>query len=130
MRLGRTVLLGCCVAAGAANADSLVLDRGDAKKGRLIFDSQCAVCHVVEPGQHGHAAPGLHGVVGRKAGTAAGYDLYSPAMAAFGQVWTPETLDLYLAEPKELVPKGWMKYPGLPDKYERADLIAYLREAQ
>lgn len=128
MRSALAILLACLAAGAALAADPLVLERGDARKGRKLFEEQCAVCHAVAPGQHGHAAPGLHGVVGRKAGTAPGYDLYSPAMTAFGQIWTADALDAYLADPKQSVPKGWMKYPGLPDKYERADLIAFLTE--
>lgn len=69
----------------------------------------------------------LAGVVGRQAGTVADFT-FSPAMTAYGRIWTAENLDRYLAEPKAEVPKGWMKFPGIPDKYDRADLIAYLRE--
>jgi cytochrome c2 len=113
--------------AGQAWGADLILDRGDPAKGREMYVKLCVVCHGDEPGKHGHVAPTLSGVVGRKAGTAPDYD-YSPAMVAYGQVWTAQTLSLYLEDPKHFVPGGWMKFPGIPDKYDRADMIAYLKE--
>ena len=121
-----TVLLALVLSGPAWGAD-LILDRGDPQKGQEMYKKLCAVCHSVEPGRHGHVGPTLFGVVGRKAASAAGYD-YSPAMTAYGQEWTAQTLNAYLENPKDVVPKGWMKFPGIPDKYDRADMIAYLRE--
>ena len=69
--------------------------------------------------------PSLHGVVGRKAGTVAGFN-YSPAMQASGVVWTPEHLDAYLADPKAFVPRNRMSFPGLHAAGDRTDLIAFL----
>lgn len=113
--------------AAQALAGDLVLEGGDPAKGRDMYKKQCAVCHGQDTSRPGHAAPMLAGVVGRKAGAIPDFT-YSPAMTAYGQIWSVESLDRYLAEPKVEVPKGWMKFPGIPDKYDRADLIAYLRE--
>ncbi len=103
-----------------------VLDDGDAAKGFEMYKKLCAVCHSLEPGKHGHLGPTLFNVVGRRAGAAADYD-YSPALAGYGQDWTAENLDLYLANPKAAIPGGRMKFYGIADRYERADMIAFLR---
>lgn len=112
--------------AAQALAGTLVLDGGDPAKGRDMYKKLCAVCHGQDTSQPGHTAPMLAGVVGRQAGAILDFT-YSPAMTAYGQIWSVESLDRYLAEPKAEVPQGWMKFPGIPDKYERADLIAFLK---
>ena len=45
-----------------------------------------------------------------------------------GLVWSAETLDTFLENPKSLVAKTRMSFRGLKDKGDRANLIAYLRE--
>ncbi|MEJ2119521.1 MAG: hypothetical protein P8Z76_02220 [Alphaproteobacteria bacterium] len=54
---------------------------------------------------------------------------YSPAMRAKGVVWTEATLDVYLTKPKAYVPGTTMIFSGLRRKSDRADLIAYLKNA-
>ena len=44
-------------------------------------------------------------------------------------VWTEETVDAYLTKPKEFIPKNKMSLPGLEKEEQRADVIAYLKEA-
>ena len=44
-----------------------------------------------------------------------------------GLVWDDASLDKYLTNPKDLVPNGKMAFPGLSDKEDRADVIAYLK---
>jgi cytochrome c len=47
-------------------------------------------------------------------------------MKNFNQAWTPETLDAYLANPSGVVPGTKMIFPGIKDRTERVNLIAYL----
>ena len=54
---------------------------------------------------------------------------YSEAMRRSRVVWNEKTLDRFLADPLKAVPGTSMGYAGIPDPRERADLIAYLREA-
>ena len=51
---------------------------GDAAKGEKVF-AKCKTCHEVATAKN-KVGPTLHGVIGRKAGTAEGFK-YSPAMA-------------------------------------------------
>ncbi len=105
---------------GAAQAD------GDAARGEKRFE-ECAACHAVERGVN-NVGPSLYGLFGRKAGEIAEFR-YSPALKRSGIVWTPQTLDTFLADPQQVVPANRMPYAGLTDAAGRADLIAYLQKA-
>jgi len=96
---------------------------GDASAGRLVF-RKCQACHSIEPGKN-MIGPSLAGVIGRKAGTAAGYN-YSPAMKSADIVWSAQTLDQYLTDPAKVVPGNKMPFPGLKTDHDRDDVIAYL----
>jgi cytochrome c len=96
----------------------------DAASGQAVFQAQCSVCHSAAQGQN-MTGPSLFGVVGRRAGTVAGFD-YSAANKASAMTWTVATLDLYLTSPTDTVPHNAMIFGGLKDAQRRADLIAYL----
>jgi cytochrome c len=90
---------------------------------------QCRTCHQLGDTARNGTGPALNNVVGRAAGSAAGFR-YSPAFTAAakeGLVWTPENLDAFLADPAGLVPRNRMAFRGVPDAQDRAALIAYLR---
>jgi cytochrome c len=87
----------------------------------------CRACHQIGPGAKIAVGPVLNGVVGRKAGTYAGYT-YSDANRDSGLVWTPEELDKYLASPQAVVPHTKMIFPGLKDEKKRKNVIAYLEQ--
>jgi cytochrome c len=44
-------------------------------------------------------------------------------------VWDEATLDQYLTDPKAYMPGNKMAFPGLKKPEERADVIAYLKQA-
>ena len=85
----------------------------------------CGVCHSVQPGQH-MIGPSLAGVFGRRAGTAAGFGSYSPAIRSSNITWNDATLDRYLADPAAVVQGGMMPAPGV-DATQRRAIIAYLK---
>ncbi|MFO1067395.1 MAG: cytochrome c family protein [Geminicoccaceae bacterium] len=105
---------------GLARAD------GDAAEGAKVF-KKCSVCHVVDKPQN-RVGPSLLGVIGRPAGTVEGFK-YSEAMKGSGIVWSAETLDAYIADPKGYIPGNKMAFAGLKKPEERADVIAYIIEA-
>jgi cytochrome c2 len=110
----------CLSAPPSAAAD------GDPAAGKKVF-AKCAACHTLAPDGKHRIGPNLFGVIGRPAGTAAGYS-YSPAMRSSGIVWSPDSLDSYLANPKAAVPGNKMPFPGLASSGDRGDLIAYLAQ--
>ncbi len=107
-------------AVGCALAISAPALAADAAKGAAIVQARCNVCHSPEAGQ----GPDLTGVVGRKAGSLAGFP-YSPALKASGLTWTAVNLDAFLADPSKRVAGTSMTNP-MVDTAERADVIAYL----
>jgi len=95
----------------------------DIEAGKVAF-KKCALCHTAEPGKN-KIGPSLFGVVGRKSGNVDNFS-YSEAMKNFDHTWDAETLDTYLADPRAVVPGTKMIFPGIKDKTERDDVIAYL----
>jgi len=99
---------------------------GDAEAGKKVFN-KCKACHDLAAGKN-KIGPSLHGLMGRAAGTAEGFK-YSDAMADSGLTWDEATLDQYLADPKGFIPGNKMVFVGVKKDDQRADVIAYLKEA-
>ncbi len=98
----------------------------DASHGRAVFASQCSVCHSDARNGPVILGPPLFGVVGRPAGSYAGFG-YSSAMKSAGFVWTPDRLHSYLPAPRDYLPGVRMTYAGLKNPAQLDDLIAYLQ---
>lgn len=96
----------------------------DAKHGQAVFSTNCGICHSVTQGKN-VMGPSLFAVVGRKAGSAPGFN-YSPALQSSTVVWTPAALDSWLSAPREFIPRNRMSFAGLHNPADRADVIAYL----
>ena len=111
-------LFACLMQIGAGSAGA-----ADIEAGKVTF-KKCALCHTNEKGKN-KVGPSLFGLVGRKSANLDNYN-YSDAMKKFDQVWTPQTLDKYLADPRTVVPGTKMIFPGIKDETERENLIAYL----
>ncbi|MEP3918893.1 c-type cytochrome [Ascidiaceihabitans sp.] len=121
----RLLLTGAALlAAGVAVAEDL----GDPEKGEKIF-KKCTGCHQIGSGAVDKIGPHLNGIFGRQAATHDGYR-YSKSMKRAGDdglIWTAETLDAYLENPRALVSKTRMSFRGLKDAEDRANVLAYLR---
>ena len=90
--------------------------------GKELFARRCSGCHTTDSNQEG---PRLRGVLGRKAGTVAGYP-YSDALRNSGIVWTESLLNKWLESPEALVRDNDMEF-RVSNATERAALVAYLR---
>ena len=112
-----TVLI---LTAGGALAQS-------AESGERTFNQQCKSCHTVEKGGPSPLGPNLFGVIGRKAGSAAGF-ASSDAMKKSGITWDEASLADYLKDPKAKVPETKMVFAGLKRPAQLADVIAYLKK--
>jgi cytochrome c len=94
--------------------------------GERLFRQRCGACHTMEPGQN-RVGPHLSGIVGRTAGSVEGAR-YSDAMRESGIVWDAQSLDTFLAAPRQMV-QGTTMTVGLPNAEQRAAIIAYLEGA-
>ena len=121
LMLGLTVLMTLPISAEVI---------GDAVQGEAVFKRQCLACHQIGEGAVNRVGPRLNGVFGRRAGLLEDFKYSKPMarMGADGLVWTLETLDAYIENPKALVSGTRMNYRGLDDPEARADLLAFMRE--
>lgn len=92
--------------------------------GKVVYE-RCLACHALA---YDRTGPRHCGLFGRRAGTVEGFP-YSDGMRRSRIVWNEKTLDLFLADPLKTVPGTSMGYAGVKEKAERADLIAYLKQA-
>jgi cytochrome c len=92
----------------------------DAARGEALY-ARCMACQD-------RVGPRHCGLFGRTSGSVRGFE-YSPAMQKARIVWNEQTLDRFLASPLREVPGTSMTYDGVTDATERADLIAYLKQA-
>ena len=110
----------------AFNAQSFATD-ASAARGQRVFGA-CAACHSLQPEQN-MTGPSLAGLWGRKAGTLPRFDRYSPALKSANLVWNDKTLDEWIEDPQHLVPNNQMTFAGVKDGRQRADLLAFLKQA-
>lgn len=116
--------------AGPVPVDALrpgELDSADTEQGRLIA-IECGGCHGITPGDtewRQFSAPNLVGIVDRPKASVEDFP-YSEAMQAQSGRWTPEELNIFLADPVNVVPGTDMGRGGLPERAARVSIIAYL----
>lgn len=121
----KLALIALAVAMASASAKGA--ETGNPGRGEKYFQA-CASCHSLAP-NHNMTGPSLAGVIGRKAGTLASFQRYSPALKSSGVVWSEPTLDLWLKEPSQFISGTSMTFRGIAQPAIRDDLIAYLRQA-
>jgi cytochrome c len=122
--IAATALLAVAVPAMADAGLDARLAAANLKRGQLLY-MVCKACHDVEAGLPHKVGPNLHGMFGRKAGTAEGFR-YTDALVKAGIVWTPETMDAWLKQPGALVPGNGMAFAGIANDADRASLVAWL----
>lgn len=88
----------------------------DPVRGETLFQGHCAKCHGFDPADRSKRGPHLQGLFERRYGAVQDFP-YRMVWPEADPVWTPAHLDSYL------------EIHRLPEAAERADVIAYLREA-
>ncbi len=86
---------------------------------------KCISCHTFDKGGRKLVGPNLGGIGGRAKASVAGLKL-SAGNKGKGGNWTLEDLDVYLLNPKAMVPGTNMSFAGIPRGTERADLLSFL----
>jgi cytochrome c len=94
--------------------------------GKKTFET-CAACHSLKAGENG-VGPDLHAIVGRTAGTAAGFRFSGP-MKRSGITWDEKSLTEFLRAPQEKVPGNRMPFSGIPDEAALKAVVDYLATA-
>jgi cytochrome c len=126
MSMQPKIILIIALASGAALLETFATDdgaKGDIIIGRSAFEKCCTGCHALD---HEKSGPRLAGVVGRKAGTVAGFP-YSDAVKKSEVVWTETVLDKWLTDPETVIPDTDMAF-RLDNSAERAAIITFLKE--
>jgi cytochrome c oxidase assembly protein Cox11 len=108
--------------AGAADLARFADAPPDPAAGAKLFAERCSTCHAPDRVRIG---PPLAGVVGRQAGSVAGYP-YSASLRTAGFIWDDAHLAKWLADPQALVPGAQMPM-RVPEQAARRDLVAYLK---
>lgn len=119
----RALQIAAMVGWAALGAAPPVAAAPDAMRGEAIY-ARCQACHALAFDRVG---PRHCGLLGRRAGSVPDF-AYSGALKQSAIVWDEKSLDRFLAAPMKAVPGTSMTYAGIPDRQERADLIAYLRQ--
>lgn len=102
------------------------LKTADPTKGTTVFDG-CRGCHSIDEGGATLLGPNLWGVIDRPVASVDGFD-YSEALKEFGGSWELGRLDEFLSDPAGIVPGTRMAVGGVADRFDRANLIAYLNQ--
>ncbi|MDB5507794.1 MAG: cytochrome c family protein [Hyphomicrobiales bacterium] len=113
----------------------VVIERGadvmaglDGSRGAEVFKA-CAVCHTLTPNDGNRAGPTLHGVMGRRIGTAAGY-VYSADFAKHDIVWSKETIArLFEIGPQTYTPGTKMPEQIVGTAEDRAALVDFIEKS-
>jgi cytochrome c len=95
--------------------------------GAKLFKNHCGTCHSIVNDGSKRQGPNLFGVLKRKAGTLAEYTKYSDGLKAAVWQWTPEQLDLWLTDPRALVPTTYMATYKQKDADKRKLLIEFIK---
>ena len=98
---------------------------GDINAGEKVF-KKCKACHVVDA-EKNKTGPHLVNIMGRTAGSLESFKKYSKAMKESGIVWSEETLNGYLENPKAYIKGTKMAFAGLKKEEDRENVIAYLK---
>ncbi len=102
------------------------LPEGDAERGRLAF-GPCRTCHYPEQAVGHNNGPSLWNIFSKRVGSQPGFDYYSDALKQADFIWTPELMNVWLADPQNFLPGNMMMSKGIADAQDRADVIEYLK---
>lgn len=110
-------------AVAALDPEARLMASGE--RGALVFRA-CVACHTLTPDAGNRAGPTLHGVFGRRIGTATGYG-FSPALRGMDIVWSADTISrLFEIGPNAYTPGTKMPEQIIGDPDDRRALVEWL----
>jgi cytochrome c len=104
-----------------------IAQSSDSASGERMYRA-CAACHSLEPDRN-MTGPTLAEVWNRKSGSLPSFPRYSPALRSAGIIWNDDTLDEWIKDPQHFIPGNTMTFPGIRNAQQRADLLAFLKDA-
>lgn len=116
-------------AAAAFDPNAVVsqIAAANVENGEGVF-KRCAACHTAAKDAKSTVGPNLWGVVGRPIAAREDYAAkYSKPLKDKGGEWSYADLVAFIHNPMGTVPGTGMKFAGIKDPGELADLMAYLR---
>jgi len=113
------------IAAAVLVASTGATQAQDVAAGETSFKKR-ALCHKIGLSATKMIGPELNGLDGRRAGTS-DYD-YSDANKNSGITWNEQTFKQYIEDPRGMIPKTKMTFPGLKNDKEIDNLWAYIRQ--
>jgi cytochrome c len=111
----------------AASPFRAMSEPGNATNGERMYRA-CAACHSLEPDKN-MTGPSLADIWNRKSGGLPSFPRYSPALKSAGIIWNDDTLNEWIKDPQHFIPGNTMTFPGMKEPRQRADLLAYLKDA-
>jgi cytochrome c len=109
------------VSLGAGTAEA-----ADIAKGQAAFVRQCAICHTIDTGGENRLGPNLFGLIGKRAGTVAGFKYTNAFRNTANFEWSEGLLGPWIALPAVMVPGTAMAtFPGVSDR-DKDDIVAYV----
>src|SRR5258708_7564677 len=115
----RNAVLGALLGASIGLACGTGARAQDAAAGEKVF-TVCRACHQIGENAKIAVGPVLNGVIGRKAGTYAGYS-YSDANKNSGLTWDEDTFATYIKDPRAKIPGTKMIFVGVKDDQKIKD---------
>jgi len=111
----------------AASPLRAMAEPGNAINGERMYRA-CAPCHSLEPDRN-MTGPSLADIWNRKSGGLPSFPRYSSVLKAAGIIWNDDTLNEWIKDPQHFIPGNTMTFPGIKEPRQRADLLAYLKDA-
>ena len=125
--MNRILLIAIATLLLAASPFRAVAQPGNAANGESMYRA-CAPCHSLEPDRN-MTGPSLADLWNRKSGGLPSFPRYSPALKSAGIIWNDDTLNEWIKDPQHFIPGNTMTFPGIKEPRQRADLLAYLKDA-
>src|SRR6266851_7856296 len=125
--MSRVSLVAFAISMLTAWPYSTMAEAGDPVRGERMYRG-CVACHSLEPNRN-MTGPSLAEVWNRKSGSLPSFPRYSPALKSAGIIWNDDTLEEWIKDPQHFIPENTMTFPGMKDAGQRADLLAFLKDA-
>lgn len=116
---------GVAISSALPERDIVAEAVASGERGAQVFRA-CQACHTLSRDDGNRAGPSLHGIFGRRIGTAPGY-VYSDALPRLGIVWNRETIArLFEVGPTAYTPGTKMPEQTITDPADRLALVEWL----